>query len=90
MAKEHHRQCQIAIATFASLDIKRVIAMTRKIIKAALYHQTGDKTHVAIKPVNEQDVLYVKGYCLKDWGREYFHLPARDPGRPVRNDELRQ
>ena len=56
MAK-HHRQCQIAIATFASLDIKKVIAMMRKIIKAALYHQTGDKTHVATKPINEQDVL---------------------------------
>ena len=77
MAK-HHRQCQIAIATFASLDIKKVIAMMRKIIKAALYHQTGDKTHVTIKPINEQDVSYVKGYYLKDWGREYFHLPARN------------
>ena len=56
MAK-HHRQCQIAIATFASLDIKKVIAMMRKIIEAALYHQTGDKTHVAIKRINEQEVL---------------------------------
>ena len=77
MAK-HHSQCQISIATFASLDIKKVIAMMRKTIKAALYHQTGDKTHVAIKPVEEKDLLCVKGYCLKDWGREYFHLPARD------------
>ena len=56
MAK-HHRQCQTAIATFASLDIKKGIAMMRNIFKAALYHQTGDKTHVATKPINEQDVL---------------------------------
>ena len=56
MAK-HHRQWQIAIATLASLDIKKGIAMMRKIVKAALYHQTGDKTHVATKPINEQMVL---------------------------------
>ena len=45
------------VATFASLDIKKGIAMMRKIVKAALYHQAGDETHVATKPINEQDVL---------------------------------
>ena len=45
------------VATFASFDIKKGIAMMRKIVKAALYHQTGDKTLVATKIINEQDVL---------------------------------
>lgn len=70
--KQKFKHLQIACCTYASSNMKQVLAGMRKMIREILYVRTGDPISVCLKTIKPGDEVYLVGYTLKDWGKRTF------------------